>query len=445
MNILLFLLFLVIGCSESLTQNINGTLNFRPLTSEQIFLFEKVGNRLFVVDSSLIDREGSFQFSSGLYPRGYYQLAINDTNKVDIILNPLEPTVQLEFSEPRLHYGIKVIASSENKVLWDYKFISKSTQEDLKEIQTQLNDPLNSQISIDRLIQRRDSLIKDKKSQLDQLTTAYPNSFFTKVVRASLVPKIKDANELKSRYFENLDFSDAELIRSSIFPGYIMGYLKNHTDLSEPGFAASIDTILNLASANAEVHAFCLEFLLEVFDQLGPPNVFRYIVERHLIADGCSQVNLTELMNGKAEAYVRLMPGKIAPDISVPDNTGKGIRMSRVVGDGKTNLLFFWSSHCTYCKEDLPALKDVYKKYKNGGLQIIAVSLDENNTEWLQSIDEHKLDWIHFSELKGWESAIAKLYKIDRTPSYFLLNADMKILAKPRSVEDLAKNLADLK
>jgi len=440
-----FLVFLLFGCSEPAKRGINGTLTFSPLIVKQIYLYEKIGHQLFVIDSAAVDKQGRFSFLKSQYPIGYYQLVLNDSSKVDIILNPSETKVEFEFSDARLHHGIKVISSTENQVLWEYKLISKSIQYELKDVQDQLFHPDIDSISSLSLLNKQDSLRGYKLRELNRLCSSHPHSFFTKVVRASVFPKTGNPAEIKARFFENLNFSDAELVRSTVFPKFIMGYLKNHTELTEAGFCSSVDTILKHAGVNSEVFAFCLEYLLQIFDKAGPQAVFQYIVESHLVGDGCSEVDLSELMKGKSEAYARLMPGKTAPDISVSGVKGSSISLGRVVEAGKINLLFFWSSHCTYCKEALPQIKSMYEHHKDSGLQIIAVSLDESKEEWLNTIEDYDLDWIHLLEIKGWKSSIVKLYKIDRTPSYFLMDSEMKILAKPRSSEELKTSLALLK
>ena len=439
----IILLLVFFGCTESSTQHLSGRLTFRPIGVEQIYLYEKIGNRLFAIDSAVIDEEGAFFFSKDRYAKGYYQLALSDSSKVDIILNPSEPEVKLEFDDPRLHYGIHVISSTENQILWKYKLVSKSVHEKLANLEHQFSDLDSSGISKVQLNYRKDSLLQYKRHYRNELGSQHPNTFFAKVVRATAQPEVSNKAEIKTRFFENIDFSDAELIRSTVFSVAIMRFLQDHTEFTEIGFRSSIDTVLQLAKMNSEVYSFCLEYLLEVFDKIGPEIIFQYLVEEYVIGEGCSEANISQLMQDKAGVYARLVPGKIAPGASLTDKNGIFKELEKEVATTKISLLFFWSSSCHFCEEAIPQIKDLFNSNKLSGMQVIAISLDESEEDWLKVIEENTLGWTNLSELKGWKSSIVELYHIRRTPSYYLLDRDMKILWRPRTADELKKGIAE--
>ena len=51
------------------------------------------------------------------------------------------------------------------------------------------------------------------------------------------------------------------------------------------------------------------------------------------------------------------------------------------------------------------------------------------------------LPWINDSELKGWNSTFSETYNIHATPSYFILDSDNKIIAKPDHAVDVISYL----
>lgn len=47
------------------------------------------------------------------------------------------------------------------------------------------------------------------------------------------------------------------------------------------------------------------------------------------------------------------------------------------------------------------------------------------------------MPWIHLSDLKGWKSAVVKLYNVDAVPCILVLDENNRILAKNIRAEKL--------
>jgi peroxiredoxin len=66
--------------------------------------------------------------------------------------------------------------------------------------------------------------------------------------------------------------------------------------------------------------------------------------------------------------------GGSAQDFSLPTLDGKTTRLSDY--SGKVVLIDFWSTTCDPCLAEMPHLVDLYKKNKDKGFVVLAVSLD---------------------------------------------------------------------
>lgn len=450
-----FPFILLLDCQSlvSFSQEIKGTLSDTSFFNKKIFLWESIGNYSYPVDSVLVSAEGKFSFPPKINPEGYYFLSINDTSRADIILNPSEKEIILEFTHPQLQHGIKIISSEENKLLWEYKLISKSVYNELKNIYIEKSyipvPPQNAFDSarLNHLLQAEDSLNDYKMAHLKRICENSPNTFFAKSARAALRKKYQSKVEEKLHFFETVDFTDASLIRSAVFPSNMMDYLQKYTEYHEEGFRASIDTILARAKENPAVFEFCLNYLLELFDKVGPDIIFQYLTEKYLIGEGCSETDdtsragVSKSFKEKAEAYRLLLPGNKAPEITVPDKEGKEKNLSGIVAKNKITVLFFWSSHCNFCHKAIPGLAEVFSNYHSQGLEVVAISLDENKGDWEKYITENKLSWINLCDFKGWKSLSAEKYKIHKTPFFYLLDDKMTILSKPPAAEDLKREV----
>src|SRR5512135_2308447 len=67
---------------------------------------------------------------------------------------------------------------------------------------------------------------------------------------------------------------------------------------------------------------------------------------------------------------------QLAPDFSLTDLAGKKLALSAY--RGTVVLLNFWATWCGPCREEIPSLVSLQEKYRNKGLQIIGISLDDD-------------------------------------------------------------------
>lgn len=145
--------------------------------------------------------------------------------------------------------------------------------------------------------------------------------------------------------------------------------------------------------------------------------------------------------------------GSLAPDIELPDPTGKIRKLSDL--KGKVVLLDFWASWCGPCRRENPNVVKIYNKYKDKGFTVFSVSLDGLNLQsrsrmspeglesalksskdaWKDAIKQDALPWEnHVSDLQQWDSAPAQVYGVQSIPQTFLLDKEGKIIAlNPRT------------
>jgi thiol-disulfide isomerase/thioredoxin len=123
---------------------------------------------------------------------------------------------------------------------------------------------------------------------------------------------------------------------------------------------------------------------------------------------------------------------------------GHPVTLAKVNADYK--LVLFWSSWCPHCVEAMPRLRSIYDDYKSRGLEVIAISLDDEPLVWQHYIKDLELDWINVREPYSPDHHIYKAFDVHETPRMFLLSRDLTILSKPSTVRQLEVRLRrDLK
>jgi thiol-disulfide isomerase/thioredoxin len=111
-------------------------------------------------------------------------------------------------------------------------------------------------------------------------------------------------------------------------------------------------------------------------------------------------------------------------------------------------FLAFWDPTCGHCKEEMPRVDSFYtKKWKQLGVQVVGVNTNVKElAAWKQFITEEHFDagWLHAYQTDaafnaeinaGKPATIRQLYDVFKTPTFYLLDKDKKIIAKNLTVD----------
>jgi len=122
-----------------------------------------------------------------------------------------------------------------------------------------------------------------------------------------------------------------------------------------------------------------------------------------------------------------LAPGKMAPDFTEMSTTGDSLSLSDL--RGKVVLLDFWASWFGPCRREHPTVVNVYKKYQEDGFTLMGVFLYKDEGRLLAAIEHDNLIWPnHVSDLKQWQSRVARMYGVSGIPFTVLIDQEGKII-----------------
>jgi cytochrome c biogenesis protein CcmG/thiol:disulfide interchange protein DsbE len=76
-----------------------------------------------------------------------------------------------------------------------------------------------------------------------------------------------------------------------------------------------------------------------------------------------------------AGSNVALGAASKAPNFTLPDVGGKDVTLSELLKDGPV-IVDFWATWCKPCIKAFPDLQEIFDKYRNCGLSVVAVSID---------------------------------------------------------------------
>lgn len=114
---------------------------------------------------------------------------------------------------------------------------------------------------------------------------------------------------------------------------------------------------------------------------------------------------------------IEKLPATQAPRFSLPDLQGK--RTASADFQGRVLLINFWATWCAPCRAEMSALDRIHQKYKDQGLTVIGVSIDNDQAVVKNFLDTTK---VHFPILHDPEMTSHDAYKVYTYPTTFLID-----------------------
>lgn len=105
-----------------------------------------------------------------------------------------------------------------------------------------------------------------------------------------------------------------------------------------------------------------------------------------------------------------------APDFKLPSAKGM-VELSKL--KGKVVYVDFWASWCAPCRKSFPWMNDLHKKYKDQGLEVVAVNLDKSREPIDQFLAKTPADFTIAYDPSG---GAANNYKVSGMPSSYLID-----------------------
>jgi thiol-disulfide isomerase/thioredoxin len=118
---------------------------------------------------------------------------------------------------------------------------------------------------------------------------------------------------------------------------------------------------------------------------------------------------------------IELARANMAPAFAVTTINGSRLTMDDL--QGKVVLLDFWATWCGPCREALPHIQNVAKKFQGQPLVILSISLDKDENAWKAFIAKNEMTWPQYRD-GYFEGPIAKMFGVNAIPHTFTIDAD---------------------
>ena len=328
--------------------------------------------------------------------------------------------------------------------------------EDVQEVLIYVNDNTSQIDTID--VSKSSDFVFDKELAEGDFVTILAGDYLLTFINDGVPVKLDLDKRTVKGSAQNEDFADVQLELGDLLLQVMQTWeslLQSEDDDTEAAdklFAAYRKKVFKITEEYVTAHkhdaapiyllrqfAMDIEVDTDGYDLLHRMMDSTAVYAQHPWADGIWH-QLREL--DKAHVTHRL--GAPFVDVKTKDINGETAHLSDYVGKGTYVLVDFWASWCGPCMAEMPYVIQAYDSCHDYGLDIVGISLDDEEPSWKGTVERLELQWPQLSDLNGWESQAAKAYFVKSIPSNFLYDPEGKLVAMNLRGDDLLETLADI-
>jgi|SRR5579863_701474 len=179
-------------------------------------------------------------------------------------------------------------------------------------------------------------------------------------------------------------------------------------------------------------------------------------MKRLLLALACVGIGIGAVLHGRNSVSADRSPavpaagppaargdwvGTPAPDFELSSLNGQRVKLRDF--RGKVVLLNFWATWCAPCRVEMPWLVEFYQHYRAQGLEIIGVSVDDNDRDKVEKFvrDRH----VNYTILRKDETVGDAYGGLRFLPQTFFIGRDGKIIERTYGIRAKGDFESDIK
>ena len=143
--------------------------------------------------------------------------------------------------------------------------------------------------------------------------------------------------------------------------------------------------------------------------------------------------------------YATEMIKKGAKVPSLVMNDPSGVSHNLKSYRGKWVVLDFWASWCPDCRQDMPAMKQLYEQYASDKIAFIGVSFDTEREKLVGYVADNDIPWLQLCDYqKKKDSTVGKAFQVKWIPSMYLIDPKGRVVIGTVMIEKLAAELSKI-
>jgi peroxiredoxin len=136
-----------------------------------------------------------------------------------------------------------------------------------------------------------------------------------------------------------------------------------------------------------------------------------------------------------AVGYFSLSNRQTAPDVTFTSLTGEKVSMQSL--RGKVVMVNFWATSCVTCVKEMPDMVETYNKYKDRGLDFVAVAMSYDPPNYVLNYAQTRS--LPFKVALDTQGELAKSFgDVQLTPTTFVIDKNGNVIKRYLGEPDFA-------
>ena len=220
-----------------------------------------------------------------------------------------------------------------------------------------------------------------------------------------------------------------------LYPAYLEAQKNNDESAAQSIVDELNDYKFNFIKNNS--NNFASLYILNDMKQDCPLDTLKALVSNF----GDTKSIYLDAINEYIDKQEKLEIGQPFIDFTLKTILGEDVKLSDIVSANKLMLVDFWASWCNPGRKENPNVLAAYNKYHKAGFDVLGVSVDQDDAEWMKAVRDDELIW---TQVRDADNSASDLYSIYYIPSNFLIDQNGTIIAKGLRGEDLEAKLDEL-
>lgn len=243
--------------------------------------------------------------------------------------------------------------------------------------------------------------------------------------------------------FRAMDYTDSRLYKSGLFKDAIESHFWLVENSSRPldsvfiEMKHSIDAMMvHLVKDDKKLNEVT-DYLFNLLEQHSLFQASEYLALKVLNETTCT---IDQNLAKQLESYRAMKKGSIAPEMVFSGDLvspGYASNLPKKISEINSDytVVVFGASWCPKCTEELPEVAKLYSKWKEQGIEVVYVSLDDDKKMFDTFVKD--FPFISVCDYKKWSGKIVQDYYVFATPTMFILDKNRQILLRPTSVKQV--------
>jgi thiol-disulfide isomerase/thioredoxin len=432
-------------------------VSLKPYQNTKIYIGTNYGNNKVLADSCVLNEksEGVFKGAQKLTPGIYFLVNPKYNILFDFLVDEAQNFKIVADTNNLSNYSI--VGSSENDLFKEYSVAVNKIGSELAAIENKFK---TATTSADSSLYRTQYISKDKalKDQRTSFMKAHPKSMMSYLLNvmqrpeAPAIPVINGKADslypfyyVKNHFWDDVVFNDNRLIRTPFFEAKLDEYFKNYVARDADSIIEEVQYMLTVAKTGKEIYPFLLFKFTNKYispEFMGQDKVFLHLYQNFfakgdtVLLNEASKKSITE----RAYSMMANQLGLPAPALDINTIDDKPFSLYKTAAP--YTFIAFWDPTCSHCKVEIPQLDSMYKaSWKALGVQIVGVNINYKELPaWKKFIADNQINnWFHVYQTEAAlnkeitnqkPTTIRQLYDVFKTPTFYLLDANKRIIAK---------------